>query len=176
MFWYWQRPKTIFFRNKTFLFIKIESWTLASVWKVIAWNLTNFNSIKQPIENNNFLNELKFFEVSQNSISDRCRKFQLSILKNKKVLFLKIIFFWALSLNMPRSAQKMALAVLIFSYNNWMRIHNKISWRAAFLLGTLEQTYGQKQMSDTEPKCIYNCHYSNVVVPKKYYVLLWVVP
>ena len=93
LFWYWQWLKNFFFRNKTFLFIKIESWTLASVWKVIAWNLTNFNSIKQPIENNNFLNELKFFEVSQNSISDRCRKFQLSILKNKKVLFLKIIFF-----------------------------------------------------------------------------------
>ena len=33
--------------------------------------------------------ELKFCEVSRNSFSNRCWKFQLSILKNKKVLFLK---------------------------------------------------------------------------------------
>ena len=26
LFWNWQRPKKIFFRNKTFLFFKIESW------------------------------------------------------------------------------------------------------------------------------------------------------
>ena len=32
----------------------------------------------------NGLNELKFCEVSQNSYSNRCQKFQLSILKNKK--------------------------------------------------------------------------------------------
>ena len=36
--------------------------------------------------------ELKFCEVSRNSISNRCWKFQLSILKNKKVLFLKKYF------------------------------------------------------------------------------------
>ena len=57
--------------------------------------LTNRNSIRQSIEkmkiNNclNKLNELKCGEVSRNSISNRCWKFQLSILKNKKVLFLK---------------------------------------------------------------------------------------
>ena len=33
--------------------------------------------------------ELKFCEVSRNYFSNRCWKFQLSILKNKKVLFLK---------------------------------------------------------------------------------------
>ena len=36
--------------------------------------------------------ELKFCEVSRNSFSNRCWKFQLSILRNKKVLFLKINF------------------------------------------------------------------------------------
>ena len=59
----------IFFRNKTFLFFKIESW--------------NF-SIRCPIE-------LKFCEVSRNSFSNRCWQFQFSILKNKKGLFLKNI-------------------------------------------------------------------------------------
>jgi hypothetical protein len=37
--------------------------------------------------------ELKFCEISWNPFSNRCWKFQLSILKNKKVLFLKIYFF-----------------------------------------------------------------------------------
>ena len=36
---------------------------------------------------------MKFCEVSRNLISNRCWKFQLSILKNKKVFFLKKIFF-----------------------------------------------------------------------------------
>ena len=38
------------------------------------------------------MNELKFCEVVQNSLSNRCWKFQLSILKNKKVLILKNFF------------------------------------------------------------------------------------
>ena len=43
-------------------------------------------------ENNNCLNELnelKFCEVSRISITNRCWKFQFSILKNKKLCFLK---------------------------------------------------------------------------------------
>ena len=39
--------------------------------------------------------ELKFCEVSRNSFSNRSWKFQLSILKNKKVLFLKKNIFLA---------------------------------------------------------------------------------
>ena len=42
-------------------------------------------------ENNNCLkeqNELKFCEVSLNSISNRCQNFQISVLKNKNVVFL----------------------------------------------------------------------------------------
>ena len=44
-----------------------------------------------------------FYEVSRNSISNWTWKFQLSILKNKKVLFLKKIFFWPLSISKQKS-------------------------------------------------------------------------
>ena len=67
--------------------------------------------------NNNFLNELnelKFCEVSRKSISNRYWKFQLSILKNKKLLFLRK-YIRSQSLNMSREIQKMAITVLIFS-------------------------------------------------------------
>ena len=82
------------------MFFKIESWNLfsASVWKRISWNLTKFQLIQliQTIVIFIFsigcLIELKFCEVSRNSFSNRCWKFQLSILKNKKVLFLKKYF------------------------------------------------------------------------------------
>ena len=64
----------------------------ASVWKRMSWNLTKFQlnqTTNRKNRNNNCLNELKFCEVSRNSISNRCWKFQLSILRNKNVLFLK---------------------------------------------------------------------------------------
>ena len=87
-------------RNKTFLFFKIEGWNFQVQFEIeFRETLQNFNSIRQPIkkhENNNCLNklnELKFCEVSQILISNWTWKFQLSILKNKKVLFLKKIFF-----------------------------------------------------------------------------------
>ena len=44
-----------------------------------------------------------FCEVSRNSFSNRFWKFQLSILKNKKVLFLKNIFFKPLSISKQKS-------------------------------------------------------------------------
>ena len=92
--------KNIFFRNKTFLFFKIESSNF-QVHFVIEFRetLQNFNTIRQLIkkdENNNCLkklNELKFCEDSRILISNWTWKFQLSSLKNKKVLFLKKIFF-----------------------------------------------------------------------------------
>ena len=66
----------IFVRNKTFLFFEIESWKLlASVWKLILWNLTKFQlnqTTKRKNRNSNCLNELnelKFCEVSRNSFS-----------------------------------------------------------------------------------------------------------
>ena len=88
--------KNIFFRNKTFLFFKIESWNFQVHFEIeFHETLQNFSSIRQTIkkfENNNCLNnlnELKFCEVSRNSFSNRCWKFQLYNLKHKKVLFLK---------------------------------------------------------------------------------------
>ena len=110
LFWNWQRLKISFFRNKTFLFFKIESWNFQVQFEIeFRETSQNFNSIRQPIkkdENNNCLNklnELKFCEVSQNSISNWTWKFQLSILKNKKVLFLKKKFFKPLSISKQKS-------------------------------------------------------------------------
>ena len=76
LFWYCKRPK-ISFRNKTFLFIKIESWNCQVQFEIEFHETSqNLNSIRQPIKkdkNNNCLNklnELKFYEVSRNSISN----------------------------------------------------------------------------------------------------------
>ena len=80
--------------NYIFLGIKLFCFS-TSVWKRISWNLTKFqNSIRQRIQNM----EIEIAWMSwmswnfvRNSFSNRCWKFQLSILKNKKVLFLKNI-------------------------------------------------------------------------------------
>ena len=105
-----------FFRNKTFLFVKIDSWNFQHLFD-LEFRETSQNVSSFPIENMsselfpkkskkdpkiqttdrknrnknclNELNELKFCEVSRNPKSNRCWKFQLSILTNKKVLFLK---------------------------------------------------------------------------------------
>ena len=51
LFWYWLRPKSYFFRNKTFLFYKIESWNFQHLFeKEFHETSQNFNSIRQPIE------------------------------------------------------------------------------------------------------------------------------
>ena len=91
LFWDWQ-----FFRNKTFLLFEIESWNFQNLFEKEFYETSQtFNSIRQPIEkdeNNNCLNKLnklELCEVSRNSISNWTWKFQLSILKNKKVLCLK---------------------------------------------------------------------------------------
>ena len=42
LFWYWQRLKTFFFRNKTFVFQESIPKLLESVWKRISWNLIKF--------------------------------------------------------------------------------------------------------------------------------------
>ena len=81
------------------MFFKIERWNFQVKFEIeFRETLQNFNSIRQLIkkhENNNCLsklNELKFCEVSRILISNWTWKFQLSILKNKKVLFLKKYF------------------------------------------------------------------------------------
>ena len=64
----------------------------AFILKNFSWNITKFQlnqTTDRKNENNNCLNELKFCEVSRSSISNRWWKFQLWILKNKKVLLLK---------------------------------------------------------------------------------------
>ena len=91
--------KNICFRNNIFLFSRNRKLKLsASVWKRILWNLTKFQLIQttnRKNENNNCLNdlnELKFCEVSQNSFSNRCWKFQRSTWKTKKVYSYKKYF------------------------------------------------------------------------------------
>ena len=91
--------KNIFFMNKTFLFFKLESWNFQVQFEIkIRESSQNFNSFsffRQLLFSSFFIGcliELKFCKVSRNSISNRCWKFQLSILKNKKVLFLKKYF------------------------------------------------------------------------------------
>ena len=88
----------IFFRNKTFLFFKIESWNFQQLFEIefreTSHNFNSFSSFRQflfQFFSIFCLIALKFCEVSRNSLSNRCWKFQLCILKNKKVLFLKKI-------------------------------------------------------------------------------------
>ena len=90
------RLKKYFFRNKTFLFFKLESWNFQVQFEIkIRESSQNFNSFsffRQLLFSSFFIGcliELKFYEVSRNSISNWTWKFQPSILKNKKVLFLK---------------------------------------------------------------------------------------
>ena len=92
--------KKIFLGIRLFVFQDRKLILSASVWNWISWNLAKFQlnqtTDKKRDENNNCLNklnELKFCEVSRNSISNWTWKFQRSILKNKKVLFLRKIFF-----------------------------------------------------------------------------------
>ena len=51
LFWYWQGPKKYIFRNKTFLFFKIESWNFQHLFEKGFHEISqNFNSIRQQIE------------------------------------------------------------------------------------------------------------------------------
>ena len=88
--------KNIFIRNKTFLFFKIENWNFQHLFEIkfreASQNFNSFSLFRQLLFNFfsiNCLIKLKFCEVSQNPFSNRLWKFQLSILKNKKILVLK---------------------------------------------------------------------------------------
>ena len=104
-------PKNIFFRNKTFLLFKKQRNCTKNLTKkagksnflaifskhakIIPKDGASRLNFPEGFENNNRLkklNELKVCEVSRIKISNWTWKFQLSILKNKKVLFLKKIF------------------------------------------------------------------------------------
>ena len=83
----------IFFRNKTFLFFKIESWICQHLFeKEFRETSQNFNSIKQWIEKMEikivwmswiYWNFVRFHEIP---FSNRCWKIQLSILKKKSFI------------------------------------------------------------------------------------------
>ena len=66
----------IFFRNKTFLFFKIQSWNFQQLFeREFRETSQNFKAIRQKIGINwniNCLYELKFCEVSRNSLSNSC--------------------------------------------------------------------------------------------------------
>ena len=105
------RPKKIFFfSNKTFLFFKLESWNFQVQFEIkireTSQNFNSFSFFRQLLFSSFFIGcliVLKFCKVSRNSITKWTWKFELSILKNKKVLFLKKIFFKPLSISKQES-------------------------------------------------------------------------
>ena len=98
--------KDILFRNKTFLFFKIEGWNFQHVFEMViretSQNFNSFSSFRQLLFS--FFYRLSdWVEILWNSFSSRCWKFKFSILKNKKVLFLRKIFFRLLSISKQKS-------------------------------------------------------------------------
>ena len=92
LFWYWQRLKFFFLRNKTFLFFKLESWNFQNLFEIeLCETLQNFNSLS--FFRHFFFHFFYWFsdwvEILWNSFSNRFWKFQFSILKIKKDLFLE---------------------------------------------------------------------------------------
>ena len=81
--------KNIFFRNKTFLFFKIKSWKFQELFEIEfrepSQNFNSFSSFRQLLFS-------FFLSVVFKFCDKQMLKFQLSILKNKKVLFLKTYF------------------------------------------------------------------------------------
>ena len=87
------RPKKKI-RNKTFLFFKIESWNFQVQFEIkfreTSQNFNSFSLFRQLLFSYFFIGcliGLKFCKVSRNWISNWTWKFQLSILKKKKVYF-----------------------------------------------------------------------------------------
>ena len=128
------------------MFFKIESWNFQVQFEIeFRETLQNFNSIRQPIKKNenknslNKLNELKFSEVSRILISNWTWKFQISILKNKKVLFLKKYI-----LSRCQSQNKKALFTGPFSV--------KVLIRPTVLKCAFQLAFEQKKESDGSRK------------------------
>ena len=77
-------------KNVCIYLVTTKSWT--KTYEIDACNFSVHRLHRQflfPFFSMDCLIELKFCEVSRNSFLNRCWKFQLWILKNKKVLFLK---------------------------------------------------------------------------------------
>ena len=92
------------------MFFKIESWNFQVQFEIefheTSLNFNSFSLFRQLLFSSFFIGcliELKFCKVSWNSISNWTWKFQLSILKNKKVLLLKEFFFRPLSISKQKS-------------------------------------------------------------------------
>ena len=115
------------------MFFKIERWNFQHLFEIkfceTSQNFNSFSLFRQLLfsfSSMGCLIELKFCEVSRNSCLNRCWKFQLPILKNKKVLFLKKCFlvvvniktkkgwFWFQSCN--------SLYLLLFQL--WEKVHD----------------------------------------------------
>ena len=111
----------IFFGNKTFLFVNIESWNFQHLWNLIKFQLIQKHS--DNIFSMGCLNELKFCEVSRNPKSNRCWKFQLSILTNKNVLFQKKNEVYQVSRIVLFSTNRWPLDVLTFLIHGFVFIH-----------------------------------------------------
>ena len=116
--------KKYFFRNKTFLFFKIESWNFQNLFEIefreTSQNFNSFSLFRQLlifVFSIVCLIELKFCEVSRNSFSNRFWKFLLSIIL-EKVLFLKKTFN-LLSI----SKQKSFVYRLNFQWRFWLILH-----------------------------------------------------
>ena len=101
--------KNIFFRNKTFLFLKIESWKFQHLFEIefreTSQNFNSFSLFRQfyfhffyrlsdKVEI--LWDFMKFFFKQILKVSAFC-------LENKKVLFLKKIFFNPLPISKPKS-------------------------------------------------------------------------
>ena len=99
-----QWPNNIIFRNKTFLFFKMESWNFPHLFEKEFCNLIKFQlnqtSVRKNVNNKclNELNDFKFCEVSTDT-----KKFQLSFLKNNGIMLSKLflptvtkkLFYWS---------------------------------------------------------------------------------
>ena len=100
-----------FFRNKTFLFVKIESWNFQQLFDLgFRETLQNFSSFRKTFRrhfstgNKSCFNDLKFCEVSWNNKSKRCWKFQT----NKSFIPKKILSV-PCTMNSSFFSQQMAL-------------------------------------------------------------------
>ena len=169
----------IFFINKTFLFVKIEIWNFQYLFDLLfretSQNFSTFRQLLFPVEKcrlNIFLNELKFCKVSWNLLSNGCWKVQLSILKNKKVLFLKKI--WSVPCTMDSSlfSQQMPyclLTLLVYMALDFITLttqHQILLWKQMFLLRLCHAWYNYSTLQEHMFPPIICVYYSYLNVDK----------
>ena len=121
------RPKKYFFRNKTFLFFKIESWNFQHLFeKEFRETSQNFNSIRQPIEKMK-ITIVWISWMSWNFVRFHKIQFQTDAesfsLKNKKVLFLKKYLLSRTAKKDPKDA----ISRPNFQWRFWSWPHKKLN-------------------------------------------------